>query len=409
MRPQGYGMEDSIEEVQWEVRTPIVYRYMEEEYVNAFFETGSLRLSSFANFISSNDAERFDAEEGRTFLVAKTAELGGQTVACWHECGREAYVLCGSTEYSRDLGEAFDEACIQINDTRAFAMEIVKCIPDFVDGMEGPCTYQNKKIIEKDVGYLPLSEIRDSNDPSRLDVRRMRKWLHRVGGVDVYFLKPLRYRKQSEYRFVWRTNSEIAAALTIECPEAIKHCQRPSAWSGVEAAVDGPPRALIPTETDSVSECDARHDRASPFPRDWRRRHAICFPPAQDDLEDFSIRLTRGALNDEICEPSGPYSAQQDGGDIRFSLDKEGIQQLPVDIIKFGYDSRRNARDANVDIRVLVPAVPSSHCLTVFVWYCADHAVTQPPPRSRFGRLSAYGEHWESYYPEADQDRLGDN
>ncbi|WP_321991755.1 hypothetical protein [Marispirochaeta aestuarii] len=381
---------------------------MEEKYVNDFFETGAIRLSSFANFLSSNHAERFDKDEGKTNLIAKTKNNGGQTFSCWFQTGQEAYVLCGSTRYSKSLEESFDDSCIQINNSVAFAQEIAKCIPGFIDGLEGLCIYQNQKIIEKDIGYISPEVILDKKNPSKLNEKAVMQLLFQIGGHDVYFLKPIRYIKQNEYRFIWRTNSRINDALIISCPEARKYCQRPSNWNRIDSKIDGSPRMLISTQTDTVKQRSVSIDGEIPFPKSWKRRHAIGFPPSTDDLKDFSIRLTRGALNDEIVEPDGLFSSQIDGGDIRFSLDKEGAFPLPADIIKFGYDSKRGSRDADIDIIVKVPVLPSAHCLTIFIWYLTETEVTQPEPNSEFGRNNAYDKNWKSYHPYNGINRLNE-
>jgi len=55
----------------WNVRTPQVYRYLDQRYVDAFFETGSIRLSSFAQFATYPDEEKGDTKEGDHVFYAK--------------------------------------------------------------------------------------------------------------------------------------------------------------------------------------------------------------------------------------------------------------------------------------------------------------------------------------------------
>lgn len=41
-----------------------------------------------------------------------------------------------------------------------------------------------------------------------------------------YFLKQKKYQHQSEYRILWQTDREVKESIIINCPEAIKYCEK---------------------------------------------------------------------------------------------------------------------------------------------------------------------------------------
>jgi len=48
----------------WHIYFPVLFRYLEQEYIDAFFRDGSLRLSSFKQFAKHKDEARNDWGEG---------------------------------------------------------------------------------------------------------------------------------------------------------------------------------------------------------------------------------------------------------------------------------------------------------------------------------------------------------
>lgn len=141
----------------WTVRTPWVYRYLPAAYVDLFFETGELRLSSFAAFQKHKDEEREDRREGNNLLIHRTEQKGGQTVVINMDVGHDSYVLCGSALASRDLMAKFGcDSAIVIRDTTSFSNAVATQIPGFIGGLEGVCSYSKMKILMKDLGHLPF-------------------------------------------------------------------------------------------------------------------------------------------------------------------------------------------------------------------------------------------------------------
>ena len=139
----------------WNVFTPALFRYLKSEYVEAFFEDGSLKLSSFTHFATHADEQRHDASEGSASVIHRTDDGGGQTIAARAVLGQNAYVLCGSTHHDLQLMKAFDcDSYIRIENPMAFGQAVAWRIAGFAGRAEGLCLYQHFRGIEGDLGFV---------------------------------------------------------------------------------------------------------------------------------------------------------------------------------------------------------------------------------------------------------------
>lgn len=141
-------------------------------------------------------------------------------------------------------------------------------------------------------------------------------------------------------------------------------------------------------------------------PADLTRKHAIVIDDAYvgtGGVTNFSVLLTRDAFNDEVCDPNGANKARSDGGDLRFSSDSAGENQLACDVITFAHDSDTGAGDANVQVMVLVPSIagPTAGDTTIYVWYAGSTTTAQPAANDTYGSDNAYDAYWRGYWPNA--------
>ena len=126
----------------WVVHTPVVFRFMERQYVDAFFSTGDLRISSMREFRNHKDEKFRDGLEGTCLIVGHQSD--GSFFNGVAEGGHKSFILCGSTVMKPEyFGK---NAAIQIFDTTAFGIEVGKCIPGLQRGVEGFCIYNNLPI-----------------------------------------------------------------------------------------------------------------------------------------------------------------------------------------------------------------------------------------------------------------------
>lgn len=212
---------------EWIIRRPFLYRYMEKEYVDTFFETGALRLSSFKRFSEHPDEERLDAREGEGTVFNINTEGEGQTFSAKIRQGHNAYVLSTSTLYSKKLAERFEtDSGFRIDNVMGFAIAVSRYVPGFIGGLEGPCIYQNGRIIERHSDPINLDSMRVSSGSKEIDMSKLMYKADLLAGFDLFFLKEIRYAHQHEYRLLWLVNNQADLYLDIICPEARDFCTR---------------------------------------------------------------------------------------------------------------------------------------------------------------------------------------
>ncbi|RZK22189.1 MAG: hypothetical protein EOO43_09915 [Flavobacterium sp.] len=210
--------------------TTPVYRYMEEKWVDEFFKTGSLKISSFKKFRTYKDEnKRRDDKEG-----IGTHHIIAGTEGNFHFVQRggndfPAYMLSTSLIYSDELKDEFEtEACFKINDPANFAVAVSNAIKDSITRIFlGLCNYDDR-------GYLEITtkmEItRDFIDNFDLLNPNMGGYSSDEMMVDLLFIKrTVPYKKQAEFRFAWIIDLPSDKApddYIVFCPEAIKYCEK---------------------------------------------------------------------------------------------------------------------------------------------------------------------------------------
>src|SRR5690606_38951949 len=127
------------------------------------------------------------------------------------------------------------------------------------------------------------------------------------------------------------------------------------------------------------------------FPQGWLRKVAITIDRdlcGSAGSNDFTVLLTRANLPNEMCSPTDTNRAQADGGDLRFSSDANGLNQLALHVERFAHDTTDSAGNADIALNVKVPVVNGSDASSdtvVYAWYCAGGSVTQPDPSDPCG------------------------
>lgn len=212
---------------EWRIRRPYVYRYLEREYVDRFFNDGVLRLSSFAAFGKHPDEERNDPSEGWGVLNHHNTEGHGQEVYAAVSQGLDAYVLCGSALPSEVLKENFGtDSGFRINDPTGFANFVSHHIPGFRLGSEGPCIYVQSRLVERNMGPIDFESMKIPGASGAMDMNKLSVLLSQIAGDDLYYMKPSKYAHQHEYRLLWLVTAQVTDFIEIKCPEAVQFCTR---------------------------------------------------------------------------------------------------------------------------------------------------------------------------------------
>lgn len=207
---------------QWHVFTPQVYRILPEVYVDEFFNTGRLRLSSFKQFATHPDEERGD-REGWHILVGKGTK---QTVFAVAGHGSDSYVLSATQRADPGLFDRFGStSAILIRDTLSFGTAIARQLPGYKLGMEGPCVYKDGSI-ECDIGDFELEQLRTNAQDKTLDLNRLGGFVLNMAGAEVFFRKRARFEHQGEYRWVWLIDREVPESTFVDVPDARQYCEK---------------------------------------------------------------------------------------------------------------------------------------------------------------------------------------
>lgn len=201
----------------WSVRLPTLVRYMQTQYVDAFFNDGSLRLSSFESFRRHPDERRRDSQEG---LVAMHVDTPTGPFSILGSCGQEAYIVCASTvEGPIPVGQS----AFRILDAMKFADAISRQIAGFVGGVEGLCSYRTNTMIRKS-DPTPITPPTDGSNAE--------EWFNAINQhtgrlvMDAFFMKHIDFAHESEYRLIWFAEGVRQEYIDIRCPAARQFCER---------------------------------------------------------------------------------------------------------------------------------------------------------------------------------------
>lgn len=211
-------------------RAPRLYRYLEKKYVENFFSNGSLRLSSFERFRLHVDETRMDEKEGFAKFIHRTSEGRGETIILDYECSPNVYSLCASALPSKKLMAKFSgaDSAIVIWDPIKFSHAVTEALKKDVsvhECIQGPCSYQFRRVVERDLGYLGIAD-EETHDLGKMHSAKVNRVISEVINHDVYFLKRETYVSEAEYRFVWLVEGVADQFIDLVVPEARRYCSR---------------------------------------------------------------------------------------------------------------------------------------------------------------------------------------
>lgn len=201
---------------------PFLYRFMEAQYVEMFFETGMLKLTTFEKCKELEDENRKDTKEGQS-------ELFGYDGDCKLEIGfgvgGDVILLCTSlcSEYKDKKGTIYNKY-IEIFDVQGLILAIAEQLSKSGYVVKtilfGPCFYS-----EKEFHNVVHSEaFREKMDKEQsFDWDELSKITNTIAGYNIYFQKPIEKRQENEFRFLWivdniKKNKDVF--VTVPHPEA---------------------------------------------------------------------------------------------------------------------------------------------------------------------------------------------
>jgi hypothetical protein len=212
---------------EWRVWPPRVFRYLEQVFIDEFFESGRVRLKSFSKFGEHTDELRRDPNEGLATFQAEGQQTEGQPpgfVQGSYGVGLRSYVMSTSlVEEEPSLSELYD-GCFRIDNTFRFAAAVATALPHFRGGLEGPCIYTDERFFTPPPGGFSLQELEGLTE-EEMKVKS-REIMRRFASGVAFFLKLREHARQAEYRLIWHSNSDVEDYIDIECPEAREFCTK---------------------------------------------------------------------------------------------------------------------------------------------------------------------------------------
>lgn len=202
---------------------PFLYRYENQNYIDTFFETGDLFISSFHNYKRYKDNELGDTDEGASMNIAQSDN--DLSIGSYVTTGLNEYSFCTSTILDESLLNTFSRTSVfRIKDPLNFILEITRSLQRVHQVMHGHCLYLDQRILTKNISGVDMESLKSEDGGISFD--KLMQVSNYVQGIDVYFLKQKKYQHQSEYRILWQTDREVENGIVINCSEAIKYCER---------------------------------------------------------------------------------------------------------------------------------------------------------------------------------------
>ena len=209
--------------VRWNIKREPVYRLLDNlDHLESFFSSGQLMISCFETFKKNPDEMRGDPQEGSSMVSEfGNGEFNKHII---YDGGKNAYILSTTTEPSKEVIKDFNAVgAIKINNPMFFGLDISKKLPFINSGIEGKCDYKNSrhKLMEGEAGrFLNSLEAEDLHNPEIIQ-----QFKQLTLGEEI-FMKLNKYQHQQEYRFVWFSQTTVEKSMLINCPEAVRFCEK---------------------------------------------------------------------------------------------------------------------------------------------------------------------------------------
>ena len=205
-----------------------LYRYLEKQYVESFFDTGSIMLSSFAR-CRSLECARGDNREGK----ANFAVAGKNTTAFGiFNSGLNTQFLCTSRIETTHLMHKFGvDDYFVITRPAHFAQAIAECMADVKEMHMNDCIYSDNGYEttspEPFVDSLPnLADEKSALEWAEWQHSRLSNIIQESLGNRGLFTKRLSYQDEAEFRFAWTLSKPADDQVLVPCIDAVRYCKR---------------------------------------------------------------------------------------------------------------------------------------------------------------------------------------
>lgn len=204
----------------------VLYKYLNQEYIDNFFLTGEIKLGTFNAFKHIEDNNRADYQEGTNeYKVWNKNRSFSWTLR--RSTGDHNFIFCTSTSNDFETIGKNRFGCngyFKITNSLGFAYEIAKVIKGFTKGLEGPALYSETGETDFFTEMYNVPDFDNTTYPPELY-----NTFHLISEInfDLCFSKRSLYSMENEYRLVWGLDHNAEETeLIIKCPGALRFCEK---------------------------------------------------------------------------------------------------------------------------------------------------------------------------------------
>lgn len=185
---------------------PVVFRFMEECYIDQFLESGTIQISTFKHCSRLEDSTRLDKKEGRSTILGVK---GTYTMKSEMKMGDDVFILCTSlsSRYIKPDGSNSNTA-LEIYNLGGFVDACYEALKQsgyhILNVTLGPCFYSEKTVY----GALSDDDINKLSDSKNLTLDDIFRIPSNIAGPKMYFQKPLEKAVEQEFRIIWHVYPE---------------------------------------------------------------------------------------------------------------------------------------------------------------------------------------------------------
>ena len=157
-----------------------IYRYEDQKWIDNFFETGEILISSFKQYSQYEDNQLGDKSEGSSVNIGLTQDKHVYMSAT--KVGSDLYSFCTSTQLTPSLLKIFKrDGVFRIKDPINFMMAIEIALGNIKEVYFGNCIYLKQRSITKNIASLNLDEMKNNNG-NGLSMEKMMNKGFKIGG-----------------------------------------------------------------------------------------------------------------------------------------------------------------------------------------------------------------------------------
>ena len=188
---------------------PVLYRFMEERYIDDFLERGRLMISTIPHCRRLEDERRGDKTEA---TYGYDLEWGDCTTLVNTQVGENAFVFCCSLTQCA-IHDKTHTSCLELHNWHELASEVGGQLRNMGypigEIFAGPCNYAQKRrridMRPKNYGEVRIEEI-----------------LSAIGQEALYTTKDFWFAEEHEFRIMWLSNEKVSTdpiIVTVKEPK----------------------------------------------------------------------------------------------------------------------------------------------------------------------------------------------